>query len=396
MSTTLLDRFSSLTIKRFLQLCFFGHLVAFVGVHTRLGAFDWLGHLHGRDFLQFYTAGKIVLDGEATRLYDQDHFIAVEEGVINSEKEWPRYYSLYPPAVGLLASPFALVGFPMAVLLWWAILVGLFALATNELARNVIHAERSLVWWGMFSFQPVVTTFWDGQLSAVWLVAIIFGFTSQSEKRKVKAGLILSLLALKPQLGIGIGVWLILQKDWKTLFWMFVGSLLQQGVVFVILGSGVVQGYFANLEIYSKLQGLYFFDPSYQHSVSGILIDKLGPDFRWSARLIHLGMILIVTGLSYLIIKRTKDFGIRASLGCLLAIVFAPHLLLYDLVLLAPAIVLLTQQAKRPPSLMVVVLGLYLSGMLAFGYQVIGVSLVPVAIVCVVAVLAKQTQPNTR
>ncbi len=390
-----MDRFSPATIKRFLQLCFWGQLLAFVGVQARLGDFDWLNHLHGRDFLQFYTAGKIVLQGQAQHLYEQEYFVATQEQIIQSDRDWPRYYSLYPPMLSVIICPLATVPFSVAVVLWWGISLALFALATYELTSHVIPSERPLVWWGMFSFQPVVTTFWDGQLSAIWLVTITYGFSAQYQRKSLKAGSILSLLALKPQLGVGIGLWLMLQRDWKTLFWMFFGTLLQQGLVYLILGGGVLQAYFENISIYAQLQGLYRFDPSYQHSISGILIDQWGSEFQRWARLIHIGIVLFVLWWVSPLLRPSRGWPIAASIGCFLVVLVSPHLLLYDLVLLAPAIILLTQHLPRDNSSILILLMLYFSAMLAFGYQILGASLVPLSVIITLIFLRIKVM-NTR
>lgn len=386
-----MDRFSPTNIKRFLQLCFWGHWLAFVGVQARLGDFDWLNHLHGRDFLQFYTAGKLILQGQAQHLYEQEYFIAVQEQIIQADRDWPRYYSLYPPMLALIVCPLAVVPFPLAVLFWWGISFALFALATYELTSHVIPSERPLVWWGIFSFQPVVTTFWDGQLSAIWLVTITYGFSAQYQRKSLKAGLILSLFALKPQLGVGIGLWLMLQRDWKTLFWMFLGSVLQQGFVYLILGRGVIQAYFENISIYAQLQGLYRFDPSYQHSISGILIDQFSLGFQWPARLIHIGIVLFVLWWGSPLLSPSRGWLIAASLGCFLVVLASPHLLLYDLVLLAPAIILLSQHLPRENSSILILLILYLSIMFAFAYQIIGFSLVPLSVIITIIYLRNKS-----
>jgi hypothetical protein len=177
---------------------------------------------------------------------------------------------------------------------------------------------------------------------------------------------------------------------------MFFGTLLQQGLVCLILGGGVLQAYFDNISIYAQLQGLYRFDPSYQHSISGILIDQFGSEFQPWARLIHLGIVLFVLWWVSPLLRALREWPISASIGCFLVVLVSPHLLLYDLVLLTPAIILLTQQLPRDNFSILILLMLYFSTMLAFGYQILGASLVPLCVIITLIFLRKSVMTPRR
>ncbi len=377
----LLRRLSPTLLQRFFLICFLAQFIAFLAVQAVPGDCDRLGRVRGRDFLQFYVAGRIVNAGQAERLYDQDYFGTVQESVVEIGPEKARYFALYPPAMALLATPFALLPYTASVLLWWVCTAGLFAVAAWLLTLGWPAAERPIVWLGLASFQPVVITFWDGQLSAVWLLAVLSGLRYHQRDRRFLAGLVFSVLALKPQLAVGLGLWLLLRGEVRALLGMATGTAAQQGLVAMLLGPNLLLRYVENARIYADLQQLYQFDPSYQHSLSGILIDLFGTEYATVWRGVHALVVLLAAGLVFRFPRGAGSPGSEPLLAVLLTLLAAPHLLLYDLSLLAIPIVLLSKAGSSSAGWAVL---LYLAAMGSPFYQLSRFSVVPVVILLTV------------
>jgi len=369
----LLDRLTPPLLTRFFLLCLLLQFGAFLYVQATPGSYDRLGRVRGRDFLQFYAAGALVRDGRAEQLYDDEVFSETQAEVVYLPKE-ARYHPLYPPAAALLAAPFALLPFTAAVCVWWICSVALFAAAARLLARQRPPEERPAVWLGLFAFQPVVMCFWDGQLSALWLLAVVGGLHWHRRGLHFAAGLVFSVLALKPQLALGLGFWLVLRRDFSTLAGLAVGTLLQQALALALLGPGVFTAYVENIRVYADLQRMYHFDPSYQHALFGVLMNCLGGDYSavWSA--IHLLAVGLAAVFVFRIVRQSPDTPLEGAAAVLLLLVTPPHLLLYDLALLAVPINVL---AGRGSPLRGWAALLYLAAMVAPVYRLTGFSIIP-------------------
>jgi Glycosyltransferase family 87 len=369
----LLDRLTPPLLTRFFLLCLLLQFGAFLYVQATPGDYDRLGRVRGRDFLQFYAAGALVLDGRSEQLYDDEVFSEAQAEVVYLPKE-ARYHPLYPPATALLAAPFALLPFTAAVCVWWICSIALFAAAARLLAAERPPAERRAVWLGLFAFQPVVMCFWDGQLSALWLLAIVVGLRWHGRGLRFAAGLVFSVVALKPQLALGLGLWLLLRRDIGTLLGLAAGTLLQQALALAALGAGVLTAYVENIRVYADLQRMYHFDPSYQHALFGVLMNYLGGNYTALWGTIHVLAVALAMVLVLRVIRWAPGTPFEAAVAVLLLLLAPPHLLLYDLALLAVPINVLAGRGSplRGPAAL-----LYLAAMAAPAYRLTSFSVVP-------------------
>ena len=89
------------------------------------------------------------------------------------------------------------------------------------------------------AFLPVTLTILMGQLAPVLLFVFWGAFQLHRQKRLLQAGAVFSLLALKPQMAIGVVVWLLLRHDLRTITGLFLGLLLQVGLLTLFPGPQV-------------------------------------------------------------------------------------------------------------------------------------------------------------
>lgn len=153
----------------------------------------------GRDFANLYTAGKLALEGQAWRAFDVDVFRLEMRDVFGFFIQ--QNYS-YPPHAMLLAAPIALLPYWPAFALWTAGSAALFYWAARP------HMPFAPV---LAVLTPAAAlNMWNGHygllLGALWL----FFFQS----RGVRAGLIASLMTIKPHMGLFIGLTAL--RDWRT------------------------------------------------------------------------------------------------------------------------------------------------------------------------------------
>src|SRR5665213_722817 len=80
------------------------------------GLVDRNGKPLGTDFSSFYAAGSLVLDGRAADVYDMALHYAREQQIFGPAT--PYYGWLYPPIFLLVATPLALLPYPLALAAW--------------------------------------------------------------------------------------------------------------------------------------------------------------------------------------------------------------------------------------------------------------------------------------
>jgi hypothetical protein len=204
------------------------------------------------------------------------------------------------------------------------------------------------------------------------------------------------LLALKPQLAVGLVVWLLLRRDLRTGTGFCLGLLLQAGFVSLALGPGVLADYVGNWPTFGRFAQLYSSTADHQHATAGILTDLLGWRYRTLSTLIHLAVAGSAALLFWHFIRSRRppaapasavggagadDWRLEESAVVLFSLLLAPHLLTYDLsLLLIPAVNLWIAHMGTDREEMLIGIVVYLFATFAIFYLAIGFSLMPIVL----------------
>ncbi len=190
--------------------CTLGTLAAFaMGVHGPLSLpVDRDGVPVGRDFVNTWFYGRSFFDGDPGRFYDRAVYTDMIRSVLPSDPV-DRMWS-YPPPFLLVAAPFGLLPYLPALAAWTA--CGLLALGLA--VRRV--GSRWMVAAALTS-PTVIFAVVAGQVSLLVAAVILTAF-AQLDRRPVRAGLLLSLLVIKPQTILLVPVLLIASRRWRALF----------------------------------------------------------------------------------------------------------------------------------------------------------------------------------
>ena len=325
-------------------------------------------HGCGGCFSQFYVAGMIVRHGEVERLYDQPYFRHLQE----SMREDPLR-SLYPPTMGLLLAPLARLSYNQAMTVWWA-LQALCLLATGVIfyRRPWVHGARPLTrpWRiNMLVALAGLLPLWIGvflaQLAPMLLLVVAGGLTLHKRGQHVLAGLALSLLALKPQLAAGLVLWMLLRRDFRTLFGLAAGFAFQFLAVAAILGPRVWLDYLHAMPTISAVTRYYHYSPLVEASFAGIASNLFWSAglAAWEVAAMKITYAVTVSAAVVLLCRvvwagsREQGARPRGSLlpapcstlpanyeyacGVLFMMIFPPYFILYDQTLLAIPLVML-------------------------------------------------------
>jgi alpha-1,2-mannosyltransferase len=197
-------------------------LTLWIGLPTSFrgaGITDRDGNRRGTDFLTHYTAGRMVLAGDARDLYDAPVQAAAQKAAINAPLDRPSPF-LLPPAAALLFAPLALLPYSVAATLWAVVAIGLIAISLrlvwplSPLRGRVPAALATLALVGTY---PVSMNLVGGNNAALWLTIYALGARYLLTGRAIAAGLVLGFGALKPQLFLAVPVLLLIQRRWRTL-----------------------------------------------------------------------------------------------------------------------------------------------------------------------------------
>jgi hypothetical protein len=292
------------------------------------------GKTRGMDFLTHYTAGRMVLDGDAGRLYDPTFQPARQAAAIGAPLEDTSPF-LLPPAAALLFAPFALVAYPMAAIAWAAasalVTVGaLAALWRVSVLRGRYPAV--LVLPALLGTYPVVMNLVGANNAAIWLAIYAAATRTYLGGSPVLAGAIFGFGALKPQLFLAAPVVLLARRQWRALlaFAAVAGMLAALSLALVGLDGAAAyvavltsDDYRANVAVADAWRMLSL--PAFLRAlVPGI------PD--------AIVALVVAGGLAALAlaVRRAAPAGALVA-GVLVTVAVDPHCYLYDgLVLAAP------------------------------------------------------------
>ncbi|HKU25022.1 MAG TPA: glycosyltransferase family 87 protein [Candidatus Sulfotelmatobacter sp.] len=343
---TWMDRFAEwLTLRRIrthaliLALCLWG--VCIIDYATP-GIFDRAGNIKFQDFIQFHVAARLIALGRAGELYNPQVLTnAVREIAGPDSKVQLQYF--YGPQVAL---PFLLIT-PLSFLhqaeLWVAISLLIYFACIYALWRTCPALKRypGLVALCAVAYPPVYHFFVRGHLSVVPLACFTAAFLALRARRQWLAGIALGLLFVKPPILVAIPLILIFAGAWRILTGLVISTGAQLAFAYFCFGTEVMRSYFHMLLQSARQPGTteLALSPIQMHSLRsfwGLLI----PSSAWVWPFYLLTSFAVI-GIAARIWNSASPLAIRFAGLVLASALVNPHLYIYDLLVLAPALLLL-------------------------------------------------------
>jgi alpha-1,2-mannosyltransferase len=176
----------------------------------------------GADFMVYYHGAERMLQGSAAAIFDGNRFTAE----LNAEfRHWltgplPLHPWIYPPNFLLLVAPLALTPFAWSYALFMA---GTFALAASALLPGA--GPYRLMLAGALLLAPASANNVLAGQNAFLSAALLIGGMRLIARRPAAGGLVLGLLAVKPQLALMLPVALAAARAWRALLWAAIAAL---------------------------------------------------------------------------------------------------------------------------------------------------------------------------
>ena len=311
--------------------------------YAKPGIFDRAGNIKFQDFLQFPISARLIADGHADQLYD-DQVLArgIRATVGVDTRVYLQYF--YGPQVALPFIPLASLPFLAQAVTWVALSLLMYFACVYLIWKRcaALRPYRALVAICALAYPPLFHFFVRGQLSAVVLVCFTAAYLAFSARRDFLAGLALGLLAFKPQFLVAIPLILLLAQAWKVFAGVVISAAAQLGVTSLCFGRVVMQAYVARLLHSAGHPGSteLIFSPIQMHSLESFW--ELLIPWRPGVWVLYVLTSFAVIGIAAAIWKSSTPLGLRFSALMFAAVLVNPHIYIYDLLALAPAFLLLT------------------------------------------------------
>ncbi|MGC2194697.1 MAG: glycosyltransferase family 87 protein [Terriglobales bacterium] len=302
------------------------------------------GVVKGADFLHYYTLGSLAREHRGADLYD----MAAQSAL--SQQRVPQagrifFVPLYGPQVSLFFAPLSALPYAWALLLWELLNGTIYGVCCYAVWRTCpnLRSEGLTVLLLALSYPALFHLIAWGQTSAIALACLTVAYFELRAQRFFSAGLAIGCLAFKPQLGLAAAFVFLLSREWKVVVGAVGAALAQLSVGWFYYGTPVMRDYLQHLirvrEVFSQLEPR----PYQMHSLRPFWAMAVPwPGVAFGLYVVTASAVLVVTWLCW---KSYAPLGLRFS-GLLLATVLvSPHLTVYDLVILAPAFLLLADWA---------------------------------------------------
>lgn len=304
---------------------------------------DRNGNLKGTDFLHLYTLGSLAAEHRSVDLYDMRVQSELAAGRV-TQSAGVYYLPLYPPQVSILFIPLAGLPYGWALSVWWFLSAAVYGSCCYSVWRACPNLREhggtvALLAAASPAFFNLIA--W-GQTSAVALACFTLMYFSLRDRREFIAGLVLGCLIFKPQLGLAPTIVFLAIGAWKILAGATVSSVAQLSIGTIAYGTEPFRRWLGMLWNVRAL--LPWLEPKpYQTHCLRTFWTMIVP---WPALSFALyattaAIILVVTIRLWNRGQSAAPLALRYSALLLATVLVAPHLTVYDLVILAPAILLL-------------------------------------------------------
>jgi len=300
------------------------------------GMTDPNGKPIGTDFSSFYAAGSLALEGRAGDIYNMVAHYAREQEIFGQAT--PYYGWLYPPPFLFAVTPLALLPYPLALVVWQGGSFALYLAAIAAILRRVRREDAAVarLWLpAAMAFPAVFINLGHGQNG--FLTAGLLGAALVTlPQRPLLSGVLFGLLVYKPQFGLLVPVALLAAGQWRTVLAAGITVIALAGGASVAFGTDIWSLFAATTETSRKLL----------LEEGNVGFEKLQSVFA-AVRLLHGGIFAayvlqaaasIVAGLGTAWAWRScRDHDLNAALLIVSILLASPHVLDYDLTILAPA-----------------------------------------------------------
>jgi arabinofuranan 3-O-arabinosyltransferase len=303
----------------------------------------WVAGPDGRgiatDFVNVWAAGHLAIMGHAAAAYDWPTHKLMEEAAVGHS--FVGYFGWhYPPMFFFAAAALALMPYTVAYIVW---VVGTFPAYLAAMRAIIGHRIGYLL---AAAFPAVLLNFIAGQ-NGFLSAGLIGGTLILLDRRPIMAGVLLGLLAYKPQFGLLFPIALAAGGYWRTFITAGLVTALIAAASFLAFGGASWAAFWANIGHTSQAvlsEGEADWD-KLQTAFGLIRALGGGAALAWT---VQIALSILAAGVVTALWRSSTRFEIKAGSLATAALLATPYLYIYDLVALAvPLAFLIRAGAQR-------------------------------------------------
>jgi hypothetical protein len=293
------------------------------------GLIDRNGKPLGTDFSNVYAAGTLTWQGRPAEAYEPALQHAAEKAVFGG-REVPFYGWHYPPFFFAVAVVVAAVPYAWGLAIWLAASFAAY-LAT---IRAILPGPQTLLIAA--AFPAVFVDIGHGQ-NGFLTAALLGGALHLLDRRPWLAGVLIGLLAYKPQFGVLIPVALLAGGRWSSIGAAAATVAALVALSFVTLGGGVWQA-FADSMTFTQTVVLEQGGTGWEKIQSIFSAVRMWGAGVHTAYAVQTALALTLAASLAWLWRSDAAFELKASALASGSLLATPYVLDYDLVVLAVAI----------------------------------------------------------
>lgn len=287
------------------------------------------------DFLVFHAAVRAWFEGKLALVYDIDAFTAFQNAIYTDRFSREVHFRpfFYPPIWLLMLLPLGLLGVAKAY--------GVFMAATAALA-TALEGRRDLWGWLAVITSPAAVWVVLGGQNTFLSVALLYGGLRLLDRSPAAAGILLGLLAYKPQIWVLVPLALLAARQWRALGWMIATVAVLSLASLAVFGSGFWLAFLESArEAASARVVNEMFERIFMHMTTLLAAARilgLPPALAGAIQLAGAALAIAAVWFSF---RRQKTSDARTAVLVTATFLVSPYTLNYDLLLLMPAAVAL-------------------------------------------------------
>ncbi len=344
-----------------------------------------IGERLGGDYPEFYSAGRMIAEGDAENLYSLSKQHDYQRALIGDHGGFIPFP--YPPHFALLYVPLSELPFRVSYAVHTLAMVAALALACLLIQRiypSLITSPTVLFVLALTAY-PIFRSLLGGQNTALSILLIVLCWYKVLHNKHYQAGIYLGLLFFKPQYAVPLAGLFLLSGRWRV--WVSAGAtaIVLFALSTALMGPGWVADWLAvTRNTFDHAMGV---NVAFVVSFLGIAHALLGDGSGFALTVgwaLSAAAILAISWVWYAG-GRTADIGAQLALASVCIVLISPQTLYYDTgIALIAVVVLLNRLGRLNPILILVV---WAAAWLQYVSPAVGVSLaaIPLVLVLVLA-----------
>ena len=344
-------------------------LVAIVGMYLLFSPnYDWSDgnkqSPYGADFLQEWVGAKLIVTGNASKLYDGETFKEWQHDsqLVGFGWDSENYFPpVYPPPHYMLFSPLAILPYRWATVVWLVSLVvaalisarTIAAIVESNYARDGLpdslsrNVKSQWLWLGLFLFPSLLFSITLGQKSVYWLLIVCWTWRLLQTQRDFGAGLLFGILSIKPTLFFLLPLVMLRHRRWQFFLGATVSVLVLWGTAFSMVPVESWVAYARGLKTAGSYAEIAGYRIEWSCNLMTLAYSMPGAWVAWCkwAMCVPLSIYLlycVFADRSYPIVSAEKALMVLAT-----TLAISPHTYHYDLCILLLPILWLVATSSR-------------------------------------------------